>query len=76
MKRTLFIYAALLSFLISGCKSDAEWQNLIGRDLGNWEQLNGTAPFELNNGEITGTTVPGSPRLLSLHQGKIRGFYT
>lgn len=61
MKRTLFIYAALLSFLISGCKGDTEWQNLIGRDLGNWEQLNGTAPFELNNGEITGTTVPGSP---------------
>jgi len=61
MKRTLFIYAALLSFLISGCKSDTEWQNLIGRDLGNWEQLNGTAPFELINGEITGTTVPGSP---------------
>jgi hypothetical protein len=61
MKRTVFIYAALLSFLISGCKSDKEWQNLVGRDLGNWEQLNGTAPFELTNGEITGTTVPGSP---------------
>jgi len=57
----LFIYVALFLHLITGCKGDREWQNLIGKDLGNWEQLNGTAPFELNNGEITGTTVPGSP---------------
>ena len=52
---------ALFLHLITGCKDDRQWQNLIGKDLGNWEQLNGTAPFELNNGEITGTTVPGSP---------------
>ena len=57
----LFIYVALFLHLITGCKGDREWQNLIGKDLGNWEQLNGTAPFELNNREITGTTVPGSP---------------
>jgi hypothetical protein len=61
MKSMLFIYVALFLHLITGCKGDREWQNLIGKDLGNWEQLNGTAPFELNNGEITGTTVPGSP---------------
>jgi hypothetical protein len=61
MKKKIFTFTALLLLLISGCKSDTEWQNLIGRDLGNWEQLNGTAPFELINGEITGTTVPGSP---------------
>ena len=57
----IFNFTAVLLILISGCKGDKEWQNLIGRDLNNWEQLNGTAPFELNNGEITGTTVPGSP---------------
>jgi len=61
MKKKIFTFIAVLLILISGCKDDKEWQNLVGRDLSNWEQLNGTAPFELNNGEITGTTVPGSP---------------
>jgi len=61
MKKKIFTFTAVLLILISGCKDDKEWQNLVGRDLSNWEQLNGTAPFELNNGEITGTTVPGSP---------------
>ena len=61
MKTKIFNITAVLLILISGCKGDTEWQNLIGKDLGNWEQLNGTAPFELKNGEITGTTVPDSP---------------
>ncbi len=61
MKKKIFTFTAVLLILISGCKDDRQWQNLVGIDLGNWEQLNGTAPFELNNGEITGTTVPGSP---------------
>ena len=61
MKTKIFNFTAVLLILISGCKDDKEWQNLVGRDLGNWEQLNGTAPFELKNGEITGTTVPDSP---------------
>jgi len=60
MKKIVFAYAALL-LLISGCRSDHQWKNLIGNDLGNWEQLNGTAPFELKDGEIVGTTVLNSP---------------
>jgi hypothetical protein len=61
MEKKIFTFTAVLLILISGCKDDRQWQNLIGNDLENWEQLNGTAPFELNNGEITGTTVTGSP---------------
>jgi hypothetical protein len=61
MKRLIFNYVLLISLLISGCKADPKWQNLTGKDLGYWEQLNGTAPFELNNSEITGTTVLNSP---------------
>ncbi len=61
MEKKIFTFTAVLLILISGCKDDRQWQNLIGSDMNNWEQLNGTAPFELNNGEITGTTVPGSP---------------
>ncbi len=51
----------LFSIMISGCNSDRPWENLIKKDLSNWIQLNGSAPFELKNGEITGTTVLESP---------------
>lgn len=43
--------------LLTSCNSDKQWQELIKDDLSNWEQLNGTAPFQLTNGEIVGTTV-------------------
>jgi len=52
---------AAFLILTSGCKGDQQWKNLIGNDLGNWEQLNGSAPFELKNGEIVGTTVLNTP---------------
>ena len=55
----ILLLAGLL--LLTGCSSDRQWQNLIGDDLSNWEQLNGTAPFELSEGVITGTTVINSP---------------
>jgi hypothetical protein len=61
MKKFIFINAVLLSLLLSGCSSDRQWQNLIKDDLSNWEQLNGTATFELIDGEVVGTTVLNSP---------------
>lgn len=47
--------------LLSATSAYGQWKNLIGKDLSNWEQLNGTAPFKLEKGVITGTTVVGSP---------------
>ena len=32
-----------------------------GKDLTGWKQLNGKAKYEVNNGEIVGTTVQGEP---------------
>jgi hypothetical protein len=61
MKNSFYIYLSALLLLLCSCSSDRQWQNLIGDDLSNWEQLNGTAPFELSEGVITGTTVLNSP---------------
>lgn len=39
-----------------------EWVSLFnGKDLSGWEQLNGTAEYQVEDGAIVGTTVPGSP---------------
>jgi hypothetical protein len=39
-----------------------EWENLFnGRDLKGWRQLNGKAKYEVQNGEIVGTTVVNEP---------------
>jgi 3-keto-disaccharide hydrolase len=61
MKRLIYISAALLVFLISGNTTNGQWQKLIGKDLSNWTQLNGTATYNIKKGVITGSTVKGSP---------------
>jgi hypothetical protein len=41
---------------------DEGWVELFnGKDLSGWKQVNGTAPYKVENGVIVGTTVPGSP---------------
>ena len=53
----LFCLMATTAFAGSG-----QWQNLFnGNDLSGWKQINGTAPFEVVDGEIVGTTITGSP---------------
>jgi Domain of Unknown Function (DUF1080) len=38
------------------------WKNLFnGKDLKGWKELNGKAPFTIENGEIVGRTVPDQP---------------
>lgn len=61
MKNRILVYISAIMLILTSCSSDRQWQNLIGEDLSNWEQLNGTAPFELSDGVITGTTVVNSP---------------
>ncbi|HBC80152.1 MAG TPA: DUF1080 domain-containing protein [Bacteroidales bacterium] len=61
MKNLSGLCLIMFSVIISGCSSDKPWENLVRKDLSNWIELNGTAPFELKNGEITGTTVFESP---------------
>ena len=50
MKKLLITCTALLSLLAVTNSIYAQWQNMIKKDLSNWEQLNGTAPFKLENG--------------------------
>ena len=48
--------------LLSQDKTQAQWINLFnGKDLKGWKQLNGKAKYQVKNGEIIGTTVPGEP---------------
>jgi hypothetical protein len=60
MKKTILVLTAIIA--ITACKTTGnEWQSLIKKDLGNWQQLNGNAKFEIENGTITGTSLAGSP---------------
>lgn len=41
---------------------DSGWVNLFnGKDLSGWEQIEGTAKYTVENGQIIGTTVPNNP---------------
>lgn len=61
MKKTiLFITIAAILLVSAGCK-DKQWSNLVTKDLSGWEQLNGSAPFVVEDGVVIGTTVTDSP---------------
>jgi hypothetical protein len=70
------VFYFITLFLISvSCKSkDGKWENLIKKDLSNWEQINGTAKYELKNGEIIGTTVVNSPNSFLCSKDKYGDF--
>lgn len=53
---TIIAILATLTPLAQG-----HWKNLIDRKMSGWEQLNGTAPFIVEKGVVTGTTVLDSP---------------
>ncbi len=57
---TLFILSCRFA---SAQKTESEkWINLFnGKDLSGWRQLNGKAKYEVQQGEIVGTTVPNEP---------------
>jgi len=61
MKRLIYVFAALLVFLTTGCTANSQWKKLVGKDLSNWAQLNGTATYKIEKGVIIGTTVVNSP---------------
>lgn len=52
----------VLAGLLSGTLQAAEWQALFnGSDLDGWEQVNGTARYEVEGDVLVGYTVMGSP---------------
>lgn len=57
-----FIICLLFSTTAFSQKNDKDWQILFnGKDLKEWKQVNGTAPYKIVDGAIVGTTVTGSP---------------
>jgi hypothetical protein len=61
MKKLIYSFIGLL-MVLSSCKTtDGPWENLIKKDLGNWQQINGPAHYELKDGIIVGTAVMGTP---------------
>ncbi|MGM0667070.1 MAG: 3-keto-disaccharide hydrolase [Bacteroidota bacterium] len=60
MKKSLIVLIFVALTVIS-CKEKNPWTDLIGDNLDNWEQLNGTAEYRLVNGSIEGISVADSP---------------
>lgn len=69
LRTTTFMLGGFAAVLFMyGCgatqnkEEDDGWVMLFnGEDLSGWEQVNGTAPYEVVDGAIVGTTVTGSP---------------
>ncbi|MDR2388519.1 MAG: DUF1080 domain-containing protein [Tannerellaceae bacterium] len=53
---------ALLLLLLTACQSGDGWQALFnGKDFTGFQQLNGQAPYRVEDGSIVGTSVTGQP---------------
>jgi hypothetical protein len=62
MRRIFICIQFILSVSLAFAGSGEGWENLFnGRDLTGWKQLNGQAKYHVENGEIVGTTVYGTP---------------
>lgn len=63
MKNFLFFIVLIHTFCVAQKKPDMKgWVNLFnGKDLTGWKLVNGSAPYEVINGVIVGTTVKSSP---------------
>ncbi len=58
----IFVLALGLNIYASENESDEGWVSLFnGKNLNGWEQINGTAEYEVEDGVIVGTTAEGSP---------------
>lgn len=61
MKKLLIFFTGLIIVFVSCTSTDGQWEDLIKKDLGNWQQINGPAHYELKDGVIIGTAVMGYP---------------
>jgi hypothetical protein len=62
MKKTILLCGSLLCMYGSLFAQKAQWQQLFnGKDLKGWKQLGGEAKYDVQNGEIVGTTVLNTP---------------
>ncbi len=62
MKRLSIVFFLFVSCLSYAQKTDKGWRKLFnGKDLTGWKQINGKAPYKVENGMIVGTTISDSP---------------
>lgn len=61
-KKILPILLCTVLFYEANTQSSQGWQNLFnGKDFAGWRELNGKHKWEIKNGVIVGTDVPGQP---------------
>ncbi len=74
MKTSLKLAALSLALLCS-CQSNDGWQKLFnGKDLTGFKQLNGEAPYRVEDGCLVGTSVTPAEQLYGYRTGVWR-FY-
>lgn len=62
MKKLLLPVVLVVSFSCLNLQAQEKWQPLFnGKNLDGWIQLNGTAKYYVEHGELVGETVLGSP---------------
>lgn len=81
MKTNQYLFVFTLAFLFFACASNNKnrpHEDFValfnGKDLDGWEVKNGTAPFDVINGEIVGTNVSGTPNTFLCTQHKYGDF--
>ena len=72
MKR---LFAVAFLFLTAPCFAQSNnWQSLFdGKTLNGWKQLTGSAPYTVENGQIVGTTIQGSPNSFLVNEQRFAG---
>ncbi|MRH98976.1 DUF1080 domain-containing protein [Kriegella sp. EG-1] len=66
------VFALLISF---SCSAQDNWEMLFnGKDLKNFEQLNGNAPYKIQNKELIGTSKMGTPNSFMATKKKYSDF--
>ncbi|MDR1780811.1 MAG: DUF1080 domain-containing protein [Tannerella sp.] len=62
MKFSLKLATLCLTLFCAGCSQSERWTPLFnGKDFTGFTQLNGQAPFTVEDGMLVGTSVPGTP---------------
>lgn len=60
--KPLRLLAALISLVLPACGAGEKWVDLFnGKDLTGWTQKGGEAKFEVEGGQLVGTTMPATP---------------
>lgn len=62
MKRIIVVVFVIVACNAFAQQAGKSWKNLFnGKDLSGWKQVNGKAPYTVENGMIVGTTILDSP---------------